>query len=114
MRAVFDKTELLVLLQDFYELTGLRTVVFDEWGMDILSYPHQLPPSASWFAPLLAGAGLPAVRSAGMSLSVGCIEVMVLYWFYHIDKWPSRIVMNVQFTGFLFEISVAVCILTTN
>ena len=43
MRAVFDKTELLVLLQDFYELTGLRTVVFDEWGMDILSYPRQLP-----------------------------------------------------------------------
>ena len=43
MRAVFDKAELLVLLQDFYELTGLRTVVFDEWGMDILSYPRQLP-----------------------------------------------------------------------
>ena len=43
MPAVFDKAELLVLLRDFYELTGLRTVVFDEWGMDILSYPHQLP-----------------------------------------------------------------------
>ena len=43
MRAVFDKGELLVLLRDFYELTGLRTVVFDEWGMDILSYPQQLP-----------------------------------------------------------------------
>lgn len=27
MRAVFDKGELLVLLRDFYELTGLRTVV---------------------------------------------------------------------------------------
>ena len=43
MRAVFDKGELLVLLREFYELTGLRTVVFDEWGMDILSYPQQLP-----------------------------------------------------------------------
>ena len=43
MRAIFDKKELLVLLQDFYELTGLRTVVFDEWGMDILSYPAELP-----------------------------------------------------------------------
>ena len=44
MRAGFDKGELLVLLlRDFYELTGLRTVVFDEWGMDILSYPQQLP-----------------------------------------------------------------------
>lgn len=38
MRAVFDKTGLETLLQDFYALTGLRTVVFDEWGMDILSY----------------------------------------------------------------------------
>ena len=43
LRAVFDKEELLVLLRDFYELTGLRTVVFDEWGMDILSYPAELP-----------------------------------------------------------------------
>lgn len=43
MRAVFDKAGLQVLLQDFYELTGLRTVVFDEWGMDILSYPQELP-----------------------------------------------------------------------
>ena len=43
VRAVFDKEELSVLLRDFYELTGLRTVVFDEWGMDILSYPQELP-----------------------------------------------------------------------
>ncbi len=43
MRAVFDRKELLVLLRDFYELTGIRAVVFDEWGMDILSYPGQLP-----------------------------------------------------------------------
>lgn len=43
MRAVFDTEQLLVLLRDFYELTGLRTVVFDEWGMDILSYPRELP-----------------------------------------------------------------------
>ena len=37
MRAYFNKEDLLVLLRDFYELTGLRTVVFDEWGIDILS-----------------------------------------------------------------------------
>lgn len=43
MRAVFDQKELLVLLRDFYELTGLRAVVFDEWGMDFLSYPPELP-----------------------------------------------------------------------
>ena len=43
MRTVFDSEELLVLLRDFYELTGLRTVVFDEWGVDILSYPGELP-----------------------------------------------------------------------
>ena len=43
MRAVFDKTGLETLLQDFYALTGLRTVVFDEWGLDILSYPKELP-----------------------------------------------------------------------
>ena len=43
MRAVFDKKGLETLLQDFYALTGLRTVVFDEWGMDILSYPKELP-----------------------------------------------------------------------
>ena len=43
MRAVFDKTGLETLLQDFYALTGLRTVVFDVWGMDILSYPKELP-----------------------------------------------------------------------
>lgn len=43
MYAVFDQKELLVLLQDFHELTGLRAVVFDAWGMDILSYPKQLP-----------------------------------------------------------------------
>lgn len=43
MRAVFDKKELLILLRDFYELTGIRTVVFDAWGVDCLSYPAQLP-----------------------------------------------------------------------
>ena len=62
MRAVFDKTELLVLLQDFYELTGLRTVVFDEWGMDI----PVLSPAAAGLLPAGTcrpggGAGLPAV-----------------------------------------------------
>lgn len=43
MGAVFNKAELLVLLQDFHRLTGLRTVVFDAYGMDILSYPPELP-----------------------------------------------------------------------
>lgn len=43
MLAVFEKTELLVLLRDFYELTGIRTVVFDAWGEDILSYPQERP-----------------------------------------------------------------------
>ncbi|MDO4283902.1 MAG: PocR ligand-binding domain-containing protein [Eubacteriales bacterium] len=43
MRAVFNRAQLLVLLQDFYQLTGLRAVVFDAWGMDILSYPKELP-----------------------------------------------------------------------
>lgn len=35
MRAYFNKEDLLVLLRDFYELTGLRTVVFDEWDIRI-------------------------------------------------------------------------------
>lgn len=43
MLAVFEKTELQVLLRDFYELTGIRTVVFDAWGEDILSYPQERP-----------------------------------------------------------------------
>lgn len=43
MGAVFNRTELLVLLQDFHQLTGLRAVVFDAYGMDVLSYPPELP-----------------------------------------------------------------------
>lgn len=43
MRAVFDKEELLVLLRDFHELTGLRAAMLDAWGVDFLSYPPQLP-----------------------------------------------------------------------
>ena len=43
MGAVFNKEALLVLLQDFHRLTGLRAVVFDAYGMDILSYPPELP-----------------------------------------------------------------------
>ena len=43
MGTVFNKEEMLVLLQDFHRLTGLRTVVFDTYGMDILSYPPELP-----------------------------------------------------------------------
>ena len=43
MRAVFDKDELLVLLRDFYELTGLRAAMLDAWGLDFLSYPPRLP-----------------------------------------------------------------------
>lgn len=42
-RAVFDEHELLKVLQAFYELTGLRTVVFDAGGVDILSYPAARP-----------------------------------------------------------------------
>ena len=41
MGTVFNKEEMLVLLQDFHRLTGLRTVVFDTYGMDILSYPPE-------------------------------------------------------------------------
>lgn len=43
MYAVFDRAALLTVLEDFYQLTGLRTVVFDAWGVDILSYPAALP-----------------------------------------------------------------------
>lgn len=43
MRAVFDKDELLVLLRDFHELTGLRAAMLDAWGLDFLSYPPGLP-----------------------------------------------------------------------
>ncbi len=43
MRALFRIKELLALLKDFYQLTGLRTVVFDENGNDILSYPEEHP-----------------------------------------------------------------------
>ena len=47
MGTVFNKEEMLVLLQDFHRLTGLRTVVFDTYGMDILSccriFPQYTP-----------------------------------------------------------------------
>ena len=43
MYTVFDREQLSVLLRDFYELTGLRTVVFNAEGTDILSYPETLP-----------------------------------------------------------------------
>lgn len=43
MGTVFHKKELLLLLQDFYCLTGLRAVVFDSFGMEVLSYPPELP-----------------------------------------------------------------------
>ena len=43
MYTVFDREQLSVLLRDFYELTGLRTVVFNAEGADILSYPETLP-----------------------------------------------------------------------
>lgn len=61
VRAVFDKEELLVLLRDFYELTGLRTVVFDEWGMDILSYPQELPTYCRLIRDTPRADGLPPV-----------------------------------------------------
>lgn len=43
MNAVFGREELLGLLRDFHTLTGLRAVVFDACGADILSYPERLP-----------------------------------------------------------------------
>lgn len=55
MGTVFNKEEMLVLLQDFHRLTGLRTVVFDTYGH---GYPL-LPAGAACL--LQAGA-----RRAGM------------------------------------------------
>ena len=43
MGTVFNKKELLVLLQDFHCLTGLRSAVFDSYGIEVLSYPPDLP-----------------------------------------------------------------------
>ena len=43
MGTVFNKKELLVLLQDFHCLTGLRSAVFDSYGIEVLSYPPELP-----------------------------------------------------------------------
>ena len=34
MGTVFNKKELLVLLQDFHCLTGLRSAVFDSYGLN--------------------------------------------------------------------------------
>ena len=42
MGTVFNKEEMLVLLQDFHRLTGLRTVVYDTYGMGVLEYPAGL------------------------------------------------------------------------
>ena len=41
--AVLNKTEGESLLRDFYTLSGLRTVLFDNYGRDTLSYPASLP-----------------------------------------------------------------------
>ena len=43
MRAIFNRSKLLTLLQNFYTLTGIRTVLMDAEGTDILSYPEALP-----------------------------------------------------------------------
>ena len=43
MGTVFNKKELLVLLQDFHCLTGLRSAVFDSYGIEVLAYPPELP-----------------------------------------------------------------------
>jgi ligand-binding sensor protein len=43
LQTVFDKSKLLIVLQDFHALTGLRAVVFNSLGNDILSYPNDLP-----------------------------------------------------------------------
>lgn len=43
MEAIFDKAKLYVLLHDFYTVTGLRCVLFDEKGTSVLWYPEDLP-----------------------------------------------------------------------
>lgn len=43
MEAIFDKAKLYDLLQDFYKVTGLRCVLFDEKGTSLLWYPEDLP-----------------------------------------------------------------------
>ena len=47
MGTVFNKKELLVLLQDFHCLTGLRSAVFDSYGIEVLAYPPELPAIAA-------------------------------------------------------------------
>ena len=39
MGTVFNKKELLVLLQDFHCLTGLRSAGFDSYGIGVLADP---------------------------------------------------------------------------
>ena len=39
MALLLESTELTALMQDFYVLTGIRIVLFDEGGCELLSYP---------------------------------------------------------------------------
>lgn len=43
MGTVFNKKELLVLLQDFHCLTGAALRRFDSYGIEVLAYPPELP-----------------------------------------------------------------------
>lgn len=43
METYFNRAKLLVLLKDFYKVTGLRCVLFDEKGTSLLWYPEELP-----------------------------------------------------------------------
>lgn len=43
MEIIFNADEMLVLLQDFHRLTGLRAAVFDRYAIELFSYPPELP-----------------------------------------------------------------------
>ena len=89
MGTVFNKKELLVLLQDFHCLTGLRSAVFDSYGIEVLAYPPELPaycrlirsvPDGKTGCYLCDQAGLPQGNAAKaddhLPLPCGLIEVI--------------------------------------
>ena len=41
MALLFENTELMELMQAFHKLTGIRIILFDESGTELLSYPPQ-------------------------------------------------------------------------
>ncbi len=44
MLSTFNLKKLHTLLQDFYNLTGIRITIFDETFTDLISYPEQIAP----------------------------------------------------------------------